>query len=264
MGYTHYFDQQRDFTDDEWEHIGRLFKMILDEARKTHTIELQLEYNDPAPIQVDDTSIRFNGVEDDGHETFYIQKEHMKEYNFCKTARKPYDLAVCLMLIIANEHANGALKIGTDGDWDDEWMEARGIYYAFMGRIPRHIEDPSYREPIDLDMAPIVTKKAKTDYYHAVVSVYHGDADKDEEFTIECKDRADLVRVLNAVTNVPTNGNAGGDESEYRKWCDETFGEDMMPYDCIYDSSGNLAAYDGIKAFYTDPNGQKFAVQLAS
>ena len=44
------------------------------------------------------TEFGFNGIGDLSHETFALNVGE-NEWNFCKTARKPYDLAVCMILL---------------------------------------------------------------------------------------------------------------------------------------------------------------------
>ena len=40
---------------------------------------------------------------------------------FCKTARKPYDLAVCVTLILYSNYVSG-VNVDSDGNWKDiEW-----------------------------------------------------------------------------------------------------------------------------------------------
>jgi hypothetical protein len=127
MGYTHYFPQQRPFTDSEWQGV-------LDDSEKAIAfclqdgIELAEEYNSTQPALLSFDEIRFNGVDEEGHETFSIERDMNHGFNFCKTARKPYDLAVCLVLLVCNHHAPGTLDIGSDGEWDKEWRKPREIF----------------------------------------------------------------------------------------------------------------------------------------
>lgn len=74
-------------------------------------IDLQAEHNEPKPAKVLKTIIRFNGVEDDGHETFYLPKKK-RSFNFCKTARKPYDIAVAMVLLACHAVAPDAFCCG--------------------------------------------------------------------------------------------------------------------------------------------------------
>lgn len=52
------------------------------------------------PIANLDEGIAFNGVGDDGHETFYLSRE--ARHHFVKTLRKPYDTAVACILLRAH------------------------------------------------------------------------------------------------------------------------------------------------------------------
>lgn len=86
--------------------------------------------------QISDTIICFNGNKRKhlDHETFYIEwsKEYFKEwgsFGFCKTARKPYDMAVCLALLSLANHVTG-FEFSSDGDRDD-WEPAIEFYTKF-------------------------------------------------------------------------------------------------------------------------------------
>ena len=102
MGYTNYWHQHRDFTKIEWDQIKEEYDYIKEVSEG---------------IIVDETKkadeIVFNGdsKKDLHHETFVIKKivktkkdyeEQDLSFNFCKTAMKPYDLAVWHMLCFIN------------------------------------------------------------------------------------------------------------------------------------------------------------------
>tara|TARA_R110001583_G_scaffold121167_2_gene272421 strand:- start:543 stop:866 length:324 start_codon:yes stop_codon:yes gene_type:complete len=101
MGYTNYWTQKRSFTDDEWRRVKDEYKwltemgegIIIDESKNN-----------------DEIIFNGNSIGDLDHETFYINKKNDQEsFSFCKTSRKPYDLAVWhLLYFIQNE--TGALK----------------------------------------------------------------------------------------------------------------------------------------------------------
>jgi len=136
MGYTHYFSQERSFTNQEWLNICDMVRQVFDHCA-SHNIELLSEYDSTNPPELTDKHIRFNGKEDEGHETFYINKKHDLDFNFCKTARKPYDRAVCLVLLICDSVAKGTLKISSDGDWDDEWQNPCKHFEELFGVNPK-------------------------------------------------------------------------------------------------------------------------------
>jgi len=157
MGYTHYFPQNRDFTMDEW-------KAVKDGARKAirhcqrQGIGLARDWDGGSP-SVSQTGITLNGaLEDDDPfhspqrrrplrygqcETFHLPRRRElrigrvpQTFQFCKTGHLPYDLAVCLILLVASSAAPGAIEVGSDGDWETDWAEARAAYREIFGQEP--------------------------------------------------------------------------------------------------------------------------------
>ena len=63
----------------------------------------------------------FNGIEGASHETFAVKFGKQEEFEFCKTAQKPYDLAVCKCLLILS--LSKGFTFSSDGDLRD-WQEA--------------------------------------------------------------------------------------------------------------------------------------------
>lgn len=144
MGYTHYIYRSKAFTVKQWEKVSLEAFQILDYC-KGRRIVLAREYDSPTAgnPEVTPDHIRFNGWKSEGHETFLVtrerperqswQSESEDSFDFCKTARKPYDLAVCLVLLSVKRHAPKSVRIGSDGEWDGEWTEARKIYRDLFG-----------------------------------------------------------------------------------------------------------------------------------
>jgi hypothetical protein len=162
MGYTHYIYRKTDFTVKQWEKICLETLDIIVKHCDRKKIVLAREYDAPVeaqpslwggskmlptPPEVTPDHIRFNGWKDEGHETFIITRERpdnppydsgAKEFfDFCKTARKPYDLAVCLVMLSMKRHAPKSVRIASDGDWDMEWVEARKVYKELFGVDPK-------------------------------------------------------------------------------------------------------------------------------
>ncbi len=133
MGYTHYWDQTRDFARDEWATISADIREILTTARHQNDIPLADGCGEGGTVpEYGSESILFNGLGDDSYETMMITRKRTTEYTFCKTARKPYDTAVtavlCYLSTITrkNDPVTGQPIIGTeaftvtsDGDGDD-------------------------------------------------------------------------------------------------------------------------------------------------
>jgi len=124
MGYTHYWEMQRDFTDDEWTRITEGAREIAEKCKQhfdfgnwggSHRVKFPT---------INETKIAFNGVGDDSHETFFLTKEATVEdwrtahFAFCKTARKPYDIGVVSILAWAKRVAPDAINISSDGEED--------------------------------------------------------------------------------------------------------------------------------------------------
>lgn len=115
MGYTNYWTIKKKFTEQEWKTIKKEYDYIKENFEGV-IIEDQSKNKD---------EIIFNGLSKDenDHETFVLTKDFREPYyngddvkfNFCKTARKPYDLAVWHILTFAKIVAPNSIKIRRDG-----------------------------------------------------------------------------------------------------------------------------------------------------
>ena len=133
MGYTHYYEQKRNFTNKEWNRVLQAFNVILDHFKETNFKETKIVLQ---VDQADETCIIFNGIGHNAHETFVMNKDNVG-FNFCKTARKDYDVVVCLLLLVAHcyvvkEGAKPVFSVGSDGEWEEEWAEARDLYHELF------------------------------------------------------------------------------------------------------------------------------------
>ena len=155
MGYTHYwkFNLDYEINSEKWKEIINDFNKILD-------VEIDIPENDKYDgtdgmtrlrnileqdsdqrLEITDKEIRFNGREenDRGHETISLQRKSDKSlqdptdkkyiFDFCKTARKPYDIVVCCLLIILKHRLGNMIEISSDGrDGTND-----GVYYEVDG-----------------------------------------------------------------------------------------------------------------------------------
>ena len=144
MGYTHYWHEDARPKEIP-EKAVKIIKEIVDKAYKAGLI--QREYNEKKPPVVTSKEIRFNGVNDDGHETFYYGVDDKRPniydgelFDFCKTARKPYDEVVMKVLIVLARYLDG-FEIGSDGEFDQEWEETRD----FMAKNYGIVTNPEVR-----------------------------------------------------------------------------------------------------------------------
>lgn len=111
MGYTHYWSSLycKNLKSDYLKALVEI-KPILEKYK--HLI--QFEYHDNSPYVANETLIHFNGIENDGHETFMFEADKPNR-DFCKTAEKPYDYVVCCCLLLLKKHIEG-FTFSSDGD----------------------------------------------------------------------------------------------------------------------------------------------------
>ena len=129
MGYTHYWSFPT-INNKTWARIRAAVEEVVEDVPG-----LQLEFDNPEPPLIGREEIRFNGRGQYGHETFRVERDNPIGFNFCKTARKPYDEAVTAVLCIVGHHL-GAMKgphyISSDGSFSD-WLEGRELATKVLG-----------------------------------------------------------------------------------------------------------------------------------
>lgn len=128
---------------------------------KDHQDILCAEFDTPdqEPI-IAPTYICFNGKDDEGHETFSIDVDD-PSWDFCKTACKPYDIAVCkILLLLACHYGSDHVRVTSDGFaeirgqhlfdgfWVDAlaWVKSLGKYDLRSG-LPDFIPDEAIESP---------------------------------------------------------------------------------------------------------------------
>lgn len=158
IGYTHYHNPNRNLTEAEWQNINTAFQLMLDNLPEHSTnaggyyseypLELKGLDGAGAPL-IEEVQILFNGdgsIPADGtsiglkHEDFALTQ--FPDIAFCctKTERKPYDLAVCTMLLIVNTIAPDAYTISSDGECH-EWEQARQLAEVVLGEMGLELKD---------------------------------------------------------------------------------------------------------------------------
>ena len=131
MGYTNYWTPKDlkpgEIPNQFWEEaekvLGKVISkgVILANGNGTEVI------TDPKKIvDREHGTIIFNGYEDLSHETFAL--EFPGDWNFCKTARKPYDLAVKTILMLADRYGLLEAEHGHDTwSWDGDETDTEYI-----------------------------------------------------------------------------------------------------------------------------------------
>ena len=133
MGYTHYWGAMS-CPPDTWQAILSDFKA----AQRACGIPLA-GYTGKGEAEASDKEISFNGAGDDSYESFIVVNGGASN-EFCKTARKPYDIMVCTTLMILKNYVP-AFDVSSDGGADD-WEEA----IEFCRRVLGYGEYPCKRE----------------------------------------------------------------------------------------------------------------------
>jgi len=140
MGYTHYCHRVPELDEAQFLLAARDCEKVCNDSG----VKIAFEYDqvDKAPEFSNDL-ICFNGIEDDGHETFYIERifkteslqekdDNGKYFSFCKTDHKPYDLCVTACLIVFKYYFEDDVAISTDGE-NDDWLKARNLCQKVLG-----------------------------------------------------------------------------------------------------------------------------------
>lgn len=117
MGYTHYFKNLTSNVP-----FAEAVEDIVSAAEKHGIVIRGGDGYEPTPVFRSDV-IWLNGDGEEGldYESFWVPGK-ADGFNFCKTARKPYDAVVVASLVwaIVNE-TDGWENIGSDGKWGD-WV----------------------------------------------------------------------------------------------------------------------------------------------
>jgi hypothetical protein len=136
MGYTHYWYLKQGIKEIPKECLRDIHLVL-----RKYKVLIQYESDNKKPPIATKTLIRFNGIGENGHETFVFTLEKDKNdflqkdkddfvFSFCKTANKSYDIVVCEVLLILKGHLQDSLKLSSDGfsnsecSFDGEWNKA--------------------------------------------------------------------------------------------------------------------------------------------
>ena len=171
MGYTHYVksvDSPSSLEDAL--KIREQISKVLQRNKKFLQYEYDLPYAPENSITFDKEDnaqnlVRFNGIGDDGNETFYINSGFEDGFNFCKTARKDYDLAVCECLLILKHFLNATVT--SDGFSN---CQGAGKPYKIGHAVKSKDVDGTWALAVRR-----INKQLGTSYKFVVCSVYGGD-----------------------------------------------------------------------------------------
>lgn len=168
MGYTHYWNIKGGLMHGTAEQMLANVQKVVE----AHRSIIQLDYDVAKPPRVNPKSICFNGIEENGHEVFFVR---LFGGDFCKTARKPYDLPVCKVLLILKAHFGNHMDLSSDGfsgldspnDYDGCWEQAIKevremgytiTYRAKLRKDSQYVDYDASIEAFPVDALPIVNE----------------------------------------------------------------------------------------------------------
>lgn len=123
MGYTRYWKRTEKLIDD---YFVNFVKAVVDDCEKRGIKICGGDGYGKPYIEIDGIYINGNASKGLDHETFYIDGE--PGFNFCKTARKPYDYAVKTILdeaacwgLVKDVSCDGGCFFKTDDDYSTSY-----------------------------------------------------------------------------------------------------------------------------------------------
>jgi hypothetical protein len=136
MSYAHYWHIRNDknIDDEKWnliiKDVKKLFEYFKIQNEKNDGFQLAGWNGHDEPI-INDNEISFNGKDNDSCESIIIYNKYNYNHpitenyysDFCKTARKPYDIVVQMVLLIFKHHIQNDIIINSDGN-DTDWINA--------------------------------------------------------------------------------------------------------------------------------------------
>ena len=126
MGYSHYWKATKvDATE---------YQAALKDIAKIVTNQKSIlagPNGEPKTKPITNDGISFNGIDEDSHETFDLPAAGLKDFDFCKTAQKPYDTVVTACLARLAEVKG--VKVTSDGNMG-EWEAGVALASKVLGR----------------------------------------------------------------------------------------------------------------------------------
>lgn len=146
MGYTHYWEFKDNIAPKNFKDGENKFARAAELIRKAYNkvTEMGIEIADgmgEGEPTISDREVYFNGKGDESCETFGIQANDGK-WNFCKTARRPYDLLVCVSLLAFKEAFGDDFSYKSDGITKEAYENRENNkYWKQIGFVPEGPEE---------------------------------------------------------------------------------------------------------------------------
>ena len=142
MGYTHHYYITYEVDGNEFAKVVVDFKKMVSPLKRIGVMLADCSGNNRPHITP--TGIGFNGLGESRHEPFSLMPRFIpanaspygrtktKYLESCKTAWKPYDLAVTTCLVIAKHYLKNDIEVLSDGQIQD-WQNAMCLCQHFLG-----------------------------------------------------------------------------------------------------------------------------------
>ena len=126
MGYSHYWKMTEPIQ------INDKQKKLIKEILKDHKAIL-FSWDGNGKPEFTDKILSFNGdgSQDLDHESFIVRFDEQNDFEFCKTARKPYDVAICKILFVLS--LSPGFTFSSDGDifnGEENWKDAQIWFWS--------------------------------------------------------------------------------------------------------------------------------------
>jgi len=107
MGFTRYWEFSS-LDEEKFKDFSSICQLLVD------SMNIPIE-----DVIINERQVRFNGVDEDGHETFNFNLDK-SVFNFCKTNAKPYDEVVCGCLYVAKLIFGDSIRVNQDCNPSDD------------------------------------------------------------------------------------------------------------------------------------------------
>ena len=141
MGYTHFYEIMDESVDLRVVEVGRDIAEVI---RRCEILIGDANGTPDSAPEISSAAIKFNGVKPDNYERFnyppdfeFNRHQGLKTgFEFCKTARRPYDIVVCAEMLALKHHLGDAVHISSDGSRKESgWRDAIALHdYIFRDR----------------------------------------------------------------------------------------------------------------------------------
>jgi len=145
MGYTHYFKLKPSTPED----MCTLRPDIVDAAKNLEKA-LQKEHKEKV-VHVSSTKTYLNI---DGPGENMVWPPSPNELGWVKTGREVYDQVVAALLIYIKHIYKEHVRVSSDGEWNDDWADARALYTRVFKTDPECPFDPPEDEEDKEDKPP--------------------------------------------------------------------------------------------------------------